>query len=171
MLNFPKTGSSFARQAIKDLLGEKVFINEFFDNLILSLHLKKKPMFKEILPKPVLVPGLYPENSVGQHGTWEQIPLIHQNKPIISILRNPFARYISLYEFGWFKRYPVGKKEDISAKFPNFPELSFADYLDYLEYQIPFRIPGIKLKTDIGNQTIQFVQFFFQGPVKNISID
>jgi len=73
MLNFPKTGSSFAREALKRLYANRNIIE---------------------LMLPKITEKRY-RDRVDQHGTFRQIPLAHKNKPVLSITRNPLSRFQS----------------------------------------------------------------------------
>jgi hypothetical protein len=61
------------------------------------------------------------------HGTCQQIPLERRNEQILSCIRNPFARYVSIYEYGAGKTAYQNKREQIQQGFPDFPELSFQE--------------------------------------------
>ncbi len=164
MIAYPKTGSSFARTIIKRLHDNKSF------KLTSLLKTGKIPYLKEFLTHQNDIPGLYQEETLSQHGRVEQIPDEHKHKPVVSILRNPFTRYISLYEYGWYKSYPAIDKEKLLKLFPAFPELSFEDFLRYSDYTTSYRIPGITLKAEMGCLTVQFFQFFLKNPTEVIPV-
>ena len=139
LLNFPKTGSTFTRKII-----QKIY----------------KDQHEELL-LPVK------SGRTSQHGTYSQIPLEHQEKIILSIVRNPFDRYVSFYFFKWFLQYPPESPEILKNCYPSFPEINFREFLDMtdtFEKIKLLRSYGISTDTDIGFQTIQFVAFFSSTP-------
>jgi hypothetical protein len=160
MLNFPKTGSSFAREALKKIYqirGSRRF-------RWLSRLWPRQPLLKELM-----MPQIDAELSYGisaQHGTLRQIPPEHRHKPILTIIRNPLSRHVSIYRFGWWKTHPPADVETLRTRFPTFPELNFAEFCQFqYEFETRNRLRGIKPKIGLGVQSIQFIQFFFQDPV------
>ena len=164
MLNFPKTGSSFVRSILKQIHG--------YDTprarLLRGLRLDRDPAMAE-----VLVPVIDKASSRGlrsQHGTYRQIPQEHRNKTIVSVTRNPFDRYVSDYLFGWWQRHPPAPPEQLAAQFPNFPDLSFAEYHQMNDlFGRRDRLGKISPKIDLGLFTIQFIQFYFRNPAHVLS--
>ncbi len=48
---------------------------------------------------------LYPDGiELDKHGTCSDIPHKYAHLPIVSVLRNPFDRYVSQYFYGWWQR-------------------------------------------------------------------
>lgn len=157
-LNFPKTGSSFVRQVIKDIYANRINKNIITKNLF-KLGISKLG-YQEILVQHPNVP-----DYKDQHGTYDQIPERHKNNQIVSVIRNPFNRFLSLYNFGWWKNNPILDKTALDEHLPHFPDLSIDDFVVYdrlltkrlkQDYNIP---EG----TDIGGQTIEFIQMFFKN--------
>jgi hypothetical protein len=158
MLNFPKTGSSFARKALR-----KIHRYETLPNRILrKLNVPQSSMIELSLPS---VDRRFPDGLQDQHGTYRQIPEGHRHKTVVSIIRNPFDRYVSAYLFGWWKtNLPTTEKRLLEA-FPNFPDLSFREYYEMTNlFGRENRLRGLSPRIDLGFYTIQFVQFFFQDP-------
>ncbi|MEO5579025.1 MAG: sulfotransferase family 2 domain-containing protein [Gemmatimonadaceae bacterium] len=90
-----------------------------------------------------------------------EIPENHRQKIVLSTVRNPFDRYVSLYEFGWWKKdeYLESYREvvpDLDQRYPGFPDLEFADYLRFANRQ------EIAAGMDIGQQTVGFVGRYFK---------
>lgn len=164
MINFPKTGSTFARKVLEELYLNEHSKTTFFNRLI-SNATGNKPYFMSIMLPEIEFPGKG-ITQFDQHGKWEQIPQHHKYKPVVSIVRNPYERYVSAYEFNLWKTYLVDSLENIKAKLPSFPDLSFEQYLDYQDLQIAYRFPENENEIDTGNQTAQFIQYFFKDPRK-----
>jgi hypothetical protein len=157
MLNFPKTGSTFAREAIKQIYTTK----ESKTRTLLSNFGICRPEIIELL-----LPHIDDDtNIIDQHGTLRQIPFEHRNKPVVSIVRNPFSRYQSIYFFRWWQQYPPTDTQVIRESFPNFPNLSFSEYYEMINnFGSESRLHGIVPKIDLGYLTIQFIQFYFKDP-------
>ncbi len=159
MLNFPKTGSSFARTVIKQAYANRLSNTR---RLFVKLRICKPSVIELMMPKR---DELLNYNIKDQHGTLRQIPKIYRDKPIFSITRNPISRYISTYLFRWWAEYPPVDIHLIRKKYPHFPDLSFSEYYEMIHiYGKKNRLSKINPKLDIGLHTIQFIQFYFDYP-------
>ncbi|HIK31854.1 MAG TPA: hypothetical protein IGS17_11615 [Oscillatoriales cyanobacterium M59_W2019_021] len=103
-----------------------------------------------------------------QHNTCREIPFGFRHKPIVSTIRNPYDRYVSGYMYGWWKRYPeqfAGDVEAVSKAYPNYPDLSFDDYVrisnDFNAFQ-KISTPHLNPDNPIGQRTYETIQFFFK---------
>ena len=89
MLNFPKTGSTFVRNVLKQIHEELTFSSS--DRLLMGLGLKKKPYYENLwLPR---IRNTYREQVQDEHGIYSQIPERHRGKTIVSVKRDLFERY------------------------------------------------------------------------------
>jgi len=75
-----------------------------------------------------------------QHGWCSDIPREHKDKPVLSIVRNPYDSYVSAYTFGWWKKdfanqVPNGQDgyfqdaEAVKQKYPEAPNWEFPQFL------------------------------------------
>jgi len=163
LLNFPKTGSSFTREAIKRCYRQSDSrARRTLENIGIL-----KPQVKElILPK---IDEIHHSEVRDQHGTWRQIPPKFRGRRIVSITREPVSRYLSAYRFGWWKQFPPGDLGEIMLRYPAFPDLSFQQYYEMTnDFALPNRLKGITPKIDLGVHTVQFIQFFFRDPEKTL---
>jgi len=100
------------------------------------------------------------------HGTISQIPTEYCHLPIVSAIRDPISRYLSAYNYGdWKKNDQLPEKHDkICLEFPNFPELSFKDFLLYLNkyYKIGKLIIADEI-IEIGPLSHDFLRFFLEA--------
>lgn len=163
LINFPKTGTTFARQVISELYGEISGRQRLSDRLLALFGGGAAPFFKVLfLPKTEFRNGY--NRDVDQHGRYEQVPVRYRSLPVLGIMREPVERNISFYEYGWWKTHTVAPMEEIKRVFPTFPDLDFASYLDYQNFNTGYRDTGVAVGDDVGNQTVQFIQFFFRDP-------
>ena len=163
LLNFPKTGSTFARQAIADLYQKRQENRGLLTRVLEKSGLLKSPLFLELyLPRTEFRDGY--NSGVDQHGRYEQVPEQFKSKPVISVVRDPLNRNISFYEYGWWKDHAPALLEDIRREFPAFPDMDFRTYLDYQNFNTRYRDTGVAIPDDIGAQTVHFIQFFFKDP-------
>lgn len=164
MINFPKTGTRFARDVLKKIHMQRGIT-------VLNKLRKTPPGLTEI--RTEVADKQYKTRESSHHGTCRQIPKEHQDKSIVSISRDPFSRYTSLYiykvktrEF----RHPSADAEEVKKLFPSFPNLSFRENYDMIHhFSRPNRLKGITPKIDLGLHTIQFIQFFFKNPDEVLS--
>ena len=159
LLNFPKTGSSFVRTVIKKIYKNRMNKNKV--NKFLTKYKIRHIGYEELYME-------YPDlpNYKDQHGCYYQIPNKHKIKPILSVIRNPYSRLESLFRFKWWEKYPFIEAGWIRKYCPNFPELSFDEYLHMTniitdETKIKY---GINSNLKIGDQSIQFIRMFFKKP-------
>ena len=172
LLNLPKTASTFARQAIKKAYYIR---NSWLDRTLMKFGVKKKG-FKELL-----LPNIKVKYRTGkdQHGIYDQIPqkYLDNGRELVSIIRDPFAGYVSRYTFeSWKKNNPYDLSR-VKERFPHFPDLSFKEYLEYSNnYALPHRLQNVDLKegTQIGTLSAQFIQMFCRDhkeALRNINKD
>jgi hypothetical protein len=144
-IHYPKTGGTFVTEIL-----EKIHQNSDLGNLINTTTVGTK------------------------HGQCWEIPLEYQNKPIVSNIRSPYDRYVSAYEFGWWRRYPESFFDDIEMvknRYPNFPSISFSEYLEAINSLCKFHklaTPNLDPDRSIGRQTQTFIKYFFNQSVETI---
>ncbi|MFA5114044.1 MAG: hypothetical protein WC529_07115 [Candidatus Margulisiibacteriota bacterium] len=150
-LHFPKTGGLFVAGALKKLSersGGRCTCREL------------------LLPNLKRIDGAGVNNV---HGTCEQIPAEDRPKPIVSCIRNPFDRYVSTYEFRNWVQQPARFLPEIKERFPRFPDLTFAEYVEFINiYDIRSRTDHELLTADIGMISYAFIQFFARDPRRAI---
>ncbi|MEP2171027.1 sulfotransferase family 2 domain-containing protein [Polaribacter sp.] len=164
MLNLPKTGTTFTVNILKKLYVQKKGVK--FIEILNKLGLIS-PNIEELILPNLKMPNRLPD----KHGTYAQIPKKHLHKPIISIVRNPYSRFLSSYKFrAWAnpKHFEVSK-EIIENHFPNFPNLTIDEYVDLNDFAESRRLKKIGIEDvfaieSVGAQTIQFIQMFFKDP-------
>lgn len=147
MLNFPKTGTTFARSVLK-----KIYKDKCIELLVSPIWNKHRP------------------DNFSQHGRYFNIPREHIHKKVVSISRNPFDRYVSLYFFKWYVRFPPAEIKILKSLYPNFPEITFSEFLDMLDRFLKSDILSRYSLSDknIGFQTIQFAEFYSLNPKESL---
>lgn len=159
MLNFPKTGSTFAREAVRRLYGTAT---SPFSRGLTRLGMEPRRAVELMIRR---IDGPRYRGVRDQHGTRRQIPRGHRGKPVFSVTRSPFTRYVSDYRFGWWKKVPPASREELGARYPSFPELSFVDYYDMVRtYTTRERLGGIVPGVALGYHSVMFVQFYSEEP-------
>jgi hypothetical protein len=109
-----------------------------------------------------------------KHGVYRQIPFAFKGKKIFSTVRNPFDRYVSQYEFGYWKKFPERFFFDIDnflKLYPDFQNLSFSDYIRLVNISKHIkRTEDSDLNSEyaVGRQTYDFINFFFKKPVDSV---
>jgi hypothetical protein len=121
---------------------------------------------------------VYGANAVetGQkHATCEEIPDSERDKPILSVIRSPFDRYVSQYHYGWWKTHPQEYCDTapILREFPTYPEIGFADfvavanrYFVNVHRGVPkgYETPKLPPERALGWHSEQFIRFFCRDP-------
>jgi len=160
MLNFPKTGSTFARTALKKVYG----LNDSskLQKWLYRSGLRKAPIWEHMTYK---IDEQYHNGKPNQHGTYRQIPEAYRDRPVLSIMRNPLDRYISTYRYRWWVDSPPATQTTVRDAYPNFPNLSFREYYRMThELGRRNRLPRHLWDLDMGYMSIQFIQFYYPEP-------
>ncbi len=164
MLNLPKTGSSFARAVLKELYDREHKRTSLINKFLIKLKIIS-PLYKELVLPNIKIQGVKQEYE--EHGTYIQIPKNNINRKIFSIVRNPYDRFLSSYEFRAWERKRQISDELINEHFPTFPNLTIDDYLRLQKLTMKYgRLGGRELNCKIGTQSVQFIQMFFKNPKK-----
>lgn len=147
VLNLPKTGSSFVREVIKRIYARRRW------------RWRADRFLKELmLPRGG---GRYP--GVDQHGWATQVPAAYRHLPLVSVVRSPYERLLSVYEFRWWADHPNLPVAELVRHFPHFPELTLEDFIRLWDWEVTDRLGGSN-PLGLGHQTVQFVNFFFRDP-------
>lgn len=161
VLNFPKTGSSFVREVIKEIYNKRLN-KTLIERVLIKLQIKERDFIKEILMPRFGIP-----DDKDQHGNYFQIPEKYRNKKIVAVIRNPYLRFESQYKFKWWAKN-TSTDADCLNKFPSFPNLSIDDYFEFQLSQVSVQkeLFGIPQNLNIGYQTIRFIYMFFKNPAE-----
>lgn len=128
------------------------------------------------------------------HARCRDIPEPHRGKRVLAAIRNPYDWYVSHYTFGWWKG-PKRVRQfrrtipDLDDRYPSFPEVSFADFVDFTNRAYPvfpelgfggsrelssilhpdLEGPLPRGADGIGAMTQEFVDFYFGDPACALS--
>ena len=166
MLNFPKTGSSFAREVVKQA--------HFHHPPSLRQRIAwrmgaPQRMLKDVLMKPNLFNAVHAAKAKEvAHGAYCQVPDEHRNKTIVTVVREPMARIISLYEFRAWAKDPRLDTVAVRASLPHFPEISFAEYF-HLHMGLAYEASAPSgMRTRVGPLTLQFIRMYARDPMNTV---
>ena len=116
----------------------------------------RPPLIELMLQHPYL-------DTKDQHGRYIQIPSKYLNRKILSIVRSPVDRYRSLYDYGWWKKYPPLNPEEIKRIYPNFPSLSFQEFYWMTQaHSVKKMLKDDTPKISLGLNSITFIEFYFK---------
>lgn len=165
MLNFPKTGSTFARRALNQVHQPGRIRRILEDYKVLA------PAVEEQLMMPYFFTEIHRQatgDASSQHGVYSQIPAAHKNKVVATVIRDPFKRLVSLYEFRSWAKHPIPDSVQVKKWFPNFPDLSFNEHFSYTqEHTLPYVLPE-GMQVEVGSLTAQFIRFYAHDPLKTM---
>lgn len=170
ILNHPKTGSTFIRQVIREIERDRGNLPRRYESTSWKWHvvrLLSACRLRKINYLELHHPRLFSKTKhVDQHGGASHVPFEYRSVPHAVAVRNPYDWYVSAYEFGWWKENPQVEEAELNKKLPNFPDLSFKEYLEYKKIQVNeiiFR-NDISIKIDVGYQTFEYVRTLFKNP-------
>ncbi len=163
IINFPKTGSTFVRETLKKIHSDIDNNDRFF-----SFIKKKNNLLNLWLPNIRADKLRYGVED--EHGLCCQIPKEHSYKKIVSVKRDLFERYISVFEYGDWKVSPWLDEKVILNKFKNYPNLSFKEFIQLMLEFNPWELhPKVNRKLPIGAASSQFIAFYFKKPFEILS--
>ena len=159
-INYPRCGSTFVRKALRRLYTVSG------RGLLKRWRMRGRWMREEMCPHLRFLPTTARYGAATPHGTVAQIPPAYRHLPIASSVRDPFDRLVSLYAYGDWKRpetYPCSE-DALAERFPGFPDLTFAQYLDY----IPVTAGDAGLTVNgqrhpLGPLSADFLKFFLRS--------
>jgi len=161
LLNYPRTGSTFARSALRALYRRR---EGPWGHALVRLGLAQASCRELLLPIERTATARR-EGRRSQHGALSQIPPSERGKLVVSIARHPLDQVVSAYEHGFWRAHPPGDEQVIRRRFPRFPELSFSQYLELTsEFDRTNVLQGVPLQADVGPCTLHFVRFFAVDP-------
>jgi hypothetical protein len=152
-INFPKTASTFVRECLREL-----YIIPWW-NLAKKNRFKNRWMNELELPL-IFAPDIPRYGIPTPHGVMRQIPSEFQELPVLSAVRDPVERLVSLYHYGdWKKQDALPKPlDEIRNQYPTFPEIDFFDFYE-LYHKIKYIIVGNSI-ISIGPQSHSLLKFF-----------
>ena len=171
LLNLPKTGSTFARTVIKEIYLQRIEDRTIMQKALQMTGIAARPFIQELYLANIQFQG--EPQPPSQHGTYIQIPEQYRDRPVVSIVRNPYSRFMSIYDFKYWKGHPPISRQLIEDNFPNYPKLSIDEFVLLSQLTVIHgRLAGERPKCTVGNQTVQFIQMFFKDPkevLRNLS--
>lgn len=162
-LNYPRTGSTFVREALRTLSGADSPLGRARERLgIGGFRELKLPIERTLSARRV--------ERESQHGAYGQIPDSCRDRLVMSVTRHPLDRAVSMYEHGFWRTSPPGDATAIAERFPEFPELDFGRYLE-LQSTLGFEdvLQEATLKADVGPNTLHFVRFYWPDPERALA--
>lgn len=149
----PKTGGTFVTESLSRLY-EPV---------------TKRGMVKHWLGRGRRV-GKKQMRIILKHGTCREIPVGYRRKPILATIRNPYDRFVSQYEFAWWRTHPeeLGDVKILRQRYPHYPGLTFEDFID-LHNSLLMQLKNNRFSPEesLGRQTEQFVDYFSRIPIES----
>lgn len=163
LLNYPKSGSTFARTVLAEIHEKRSAAASRWQMMLLPARLRTNAKFIELMVPNIKLQG-GPEHP-DQHGCYSQIPACYKHLEVATIVRNPFERFLSAFEFRWWVRFPAVPIPKLMDMFPNFPHLVLDEYVEFTKVNMQYgRMNGDAIRANVGNQTVQFIQMFFRKP-------
>jgi len=165
MIHFPKTGSTFARKALKRIYAP------CFSRRSPLYWMPFKPARELQLPvEHIRRTDLKWTKSRSIHGTVSQVPSKYASRRLVTVVRDPVARFMSLYHYRDWAVNHVLPESQLAADYPQFPSLSIGEYLDLTERHGARQfLGGLRDDFPFGPQTAQFMAYYAKDPIRLLS--
>lgn len=136
-VHMPGTGGTFVTAAIDRLYRERVA--------------------RGVSPRPI---------DVHKHGTCRDIPTSHRHLPVLCNIRDPYDRYVALYEYRWWEKHdmPGISRAEMRTLFPHFPKLTFAEFLELASSRFNEIETDRRPDEKPGYYTDEVIRFLFRHP-------
>jgi hypothetical protein len=106
-----------------------------------------------------------------KHATCDEIPAADRSKPVLSVMRSPFDRYVSQYHYGWWRTHPQEYCDPalIRRDYPAYPQVGFEDFVAIANrfftnvhrgVTTGYEAPKLPPELAPGWHTEQFIRFF-----------
>jgi hypothetical protein len=165
-LAFPRTGTTFVRDVLKQLYLRTE------TGLAARLGLRRTPSssrLRELILPMTDTLMAEREGRSSQHGGVRQIPAEARHLPIVSVARHPLDQVVSAYEHRFWREHPVWDVETLRAAYPGYPELTFEQYLAMMQtYGVRNLLKGKPLEAHVGFLTLRFLKFYGLDPERLI---
>lgn len=152
----PKTGGSFVTEALLRLYG-----------LRWSRRFRLEAMLRGQVRRNGGPYGTFVYHNL-KHGAYANVPAPHREKTVLATVRGPYEMYVSQYEFGWWRRREMRRHfeavPDFRRRFPRFPDLGFAEFVELWDAAMGDPEDGEDGGTGRGAWTRQFIRFYFRDP-------
>lgn len=160
LLNNPKTGSTYARQVVKTVYEKQPSSNSIFQRLKLI-----NTPYQELKLKNIQ----FPNRPKNQHGTYSQIPSKYLNRQIVSVIRNPYDKFASAYEYQYWLKQPPEQSTLDELGISDLESISIDQFTQIQIASIEKRYPNLS-ELKVGSQTIQFIFMYFKNPSSVIKL-
>lgn len=158
LLNNPKTGSTYCRNVIKTLYRKQPV---WLSSLGVSL---RRGQYREIMSPNII----NPQRPKNQHGSFSQIPRKFMDRKKVSVVRNPYDKFISAYEYKYYLKYPPSNEILNKVGFCDLETISMDDFARLQMITVDHTHPNLS-GLQVGSQTIQFIQMFFKEPKETLA--
>lgn len=161
-LAFPRTGTTFVRNALKRLYGVRE------DGLLRRLGIgrgRARGSLRERIVPMTHSTSARTEGRASQHGGVSLIPEDARRLPVFATMRNPYDLIVSSYEHGFWRDHPIADVHDLRRKYPGYPDLTFEQYVAMMHDDgVRDLLQGSPLRADVGHLTLRFLDFFCRVP-------
>lgn len=156
-IHLPKTGGTFVTKMLKQLYKNK---QQSFKGIVYKLL--KKEFIQNIWNYNFIE---FTEVIYGGHQGVSEIPKKYYHDRIVTIARNPFDKYASMYGFKWWTRHPVLNSFLDFRTIPSYPDISIEEMMAFYQtFVIKYgKNKGYDLST-IGYYTWQFILYYCENP-------
>ena len=161
-LAFPRTGTTFVRQALRELYLRSDA------GLLARIGWRRRPTARRFRELILPIQDTWSAERAGrrsQHGTVSQIPPEARALPVMSLVRHPLDQIVSAYEFRYWQKNPIWEVGTLEREYPGYPDLTFEQYVDMTHvYGVRNLAKGESLRADVGPVTLRFLKFYSRNP-------
>lgn len=117
--------------------------------------------------------GAPARQHVHKHAARHQIPASHAHLPVLATVRSPFEAYVSIYEFGEWRKGRANAElsrydwDRVHHDYPSFPDLTFSQFCRVFA-QVGYRLDTPD-RSDLGWQTVRYAAQFAPAPAPDVT--
>ena len=158
----PKTGGTFVTRTVAELYSPGVALPAPIEHLARRMVGERWPHESARAARAYLRLFGHIDVRSHVHRPCSRIPEPFAGRPIVTTIRNVYARYVSVFEFGWWRRpdRPHVWMSQVRERFPHAPELTFEEFLLATSHMGAFSTLDDTRHGGLGHQTREFIRMF-----------
>lgn len=167
-IHYPKTGGSFVTAMVTGLYPPMGVLPEVVERMTKRTVRGTWPQRSATAAKVYL--RTLGHLDLNKHGGCAQIPECFTDRPLVTTVRNPYDRYVSMYEFPLWRTEsePYLQRSRLAELLPHFPDVTFHEFVtEVSEHRGPWCAPS-PVADRLGFETRDLIFHFCRRPGQTV---